>query len=883
MVKEGVNFNGLSHQEAQKRLAEYGLNEIKDTKLASPFKIFLRQIKRNFVLYLLLVSMILSFVIGKSITGYTILGVMIIVVGVGFMQEYKAEKAVSALKSMITPFSVVIRDGKEVDIPSSQIVLGDVLVLRTGEKVPADAVVLEEKELKLNESALTGESEEVEKKVCKSTLDCGRDNTIFMGTFVVNGRCLARVVHTGMNTEFGKIASLVSSAEKELPLQKKVEQIAKYMTVVGLFLAIITGVVMILKDSMPGPERYIDALLVVIAISIASFPEGFPVTLITALSSGAFRMAKKNAIVNRMSIIETLGETTVICSDKTGTLTKGEMTVKKVYVDDKIIDVSGAGYEGVGEFNYKGKIDPGKEATLNLMIKAGVLCNDSKIERTGEDDEYKAVGSPTECALLVLGAKAGIFEDDLKYERVEELPFSSERKIMSVLCNLDKRKYVFVKGAPEMLIKKCKFVQRNDGVFKLTEDNKKRITALNEKFNSGSLRSIAIAYKMPESFKKDHFEEDLIFLGLAGMEDPPKEDVDEAIKVCHSAGIAVKMITGDSKETAVAIGKEIGITGIAITGEELDNISENELANMIKDISIFARVNPGHKMKIVKALKANGEIVTMTGDGVNDAPALKEAHIGVAMGKSGTDVSRSVADLVLKDDHFATIVAAVKEGRTIFSNIQKFSVYQLSINVAQACIVLFAILMGLPMPLAAMQILFMNLVSDEITAITLSFNPPSLDVMRVGPRKKKDIIDKNLFAIMMLAGMSMCIVALGVFYSALNVLHVPEIEARSMAFVTMVLLGLANVFNFRSFRYPTYKLPVLANKPLAAACGISLLLTAVIFLRPLRGIFEISAVDWRYLMIIVPVSLVVIVMFDIIKTVKAMRNKEHKFLNLEII
>lgn len=883
MVKEGVVFEGLSHEEAHKRLGEYGTNEVKDTVLASPFRIFLRQIKRNFIVYLLLFAMILSFFVGKHITGYTILGVIIIVVGVGFIQEYKAEKAISALKNMIMSVSVVIRDGKEREIPSAQIVPGDIIVLRTGEKVPADAIILEEIELRVNESSLTGESEEVEKNACKNEKNYQRENTIFMGTFIVNGRCTAKVIHTGMNTEFGKIANLISTAEKELPLQKKVEKIARYMAIFGILIAVLTGVVMLLKGTVSGPEKYVAALMVVIAISIASFPEGFPVTLITALSSGAFRMAKKNAIVNRMSIIETLGETTVICSDKTGTITKGEMTVKKVFTDNKTIEVSGSGYQGKGEFSYKGKLDPAKEPTLNLLIKVGVLCNDSEIVKTGNDEEFQIIGSPTEAALLTLGAKAKIYEDDLKYEIVEELPFSSERKLMSMLCNLDKKKYVFAKGAPEIILKKCKFIQRNDGIFKLTQHDREKILLMNDNFNSGSLRSIALAYKMPESFKKDHFEQDLVFLGLAAMEDPPREEVSEAIKMCYTAGITVKMITGDAKETAIAIGREVGIKGKVLLGEELEKITDEELAKIIKDITIFARVKPEHKIKIVRALKANGEIVTMTGDGVNDAPALKEAHIGVAMGKSGTDVSRSVADLVLKDDNFATIVSAIKEGRTIFSNIQKFSVYQISINVAQITIVLLAILLGLPLPLVAMQILFMNLISDEITAITLSFNPPSLDSMRVGPRKRKDIIDKNLFAIILLAGISMCLVALGVFYYSLNILGIGEVEARSMTFLTMVLLGLTNAFNFRSFRYPTYKLPLLSNKPLALASAISFGFSLLIFLRPFRDIFELSPINLKYLIVLIPVSLTIIVLFDILKTIKAKKNKDHKYTNLEII
>src|SRR3989344_86909 len=432
MEKRGRDIGGgLSSREAEKKLIKNGLNEIQEQRKKSLIKILFNQVKNNFVIYLLLGAMILSFFVGKNVTSYTIMAVIILVVTTGFIQEYRADKAIKSLRKMISPVSLVLRDGKELEIPASNIVTGDVIVLRTGEKIPADLVVLESSDLRVNESILTGESQEVVKTPVK-TKEYQRENTLFMGTFVVNGRCTAQVIYTGMNTKFGKIANLISKEEKELPLQKKINQMSKYVTVFGIILALLAGTILFLKrDSEP----LIEILIVVIALAVAAFPEGFPVTLLTTLSSGAYRMAKNNAIVNRMSIIETLGETTVICSDKTGTITKGEMTVKSLFLDNTLISVSGTGYEGKGEF-FQGetKINTKKNLVLQKFLNACVYCNDSKIERTGEDKEYYIIGNPTEAALLILAAKDNVYKDDLHSDssRIEEIPFNSERKLMSV-------------------------------------------------------------------------------------------------------------------------------------------------------------------------------------------------------------------------------------------------------------------------------------------------------------------------------------------------------------------------------------------------------------------------------------------------------------------
>jgi P-type Ca2+ transporter type 2C len=863
---ENKDYPSLTEKEAKKRLKEYGPNEIRDVSKTTPLRILSRQVKSNFVIYLLLFAMVLSFFVGKTLTGYVILGVIIIIITTGFIQEFKAEKSVEALKNMLTSVSLVIRDGEEKEIPSNEIVPDDILILRTGEKIPADCVILDQKDLLVNESVLTGESKEVKKTPPKKLESYTDENLIFMGSYVVNGKCKAKVIHTSMNTKFGKIAGMISTAEKELPLQKKVNKIVKYMVLFGGSFALLTGLIMLLRIPGFDSDLIIEALIIVIAVAVASFPEGFPVVLITSLASGSYRMAKKNAIVNRMSIIETLGETTVICSDKTGTITKGEMTVNKIFSNNKVIDVTGAGYEDDGGFFYKRKkIDVEKEKTIHLLLKAGILCNDSKIQRKEDGDTYKISGLPTEASLLILGAKAHLFREDMNFEREDEIPFSSERKMMSVLVKEKKQEYVYVKGALEILLERCKYIQKEKGVFELTKRDKKRILDENKRFTSKALRTLALGYKKADSKDIQKFENNLIFLGFVGIEDPPREEIKEAIETCREGGINVKMITGDNKETALSIAKQIDLDeGEILLGSDLDNITDEELIKIVKDVVVFARVKPEHKLRIVKALKENDEIVTMTGDGVNDAPALKEAHIGVAMGKNGTDVSRSVADLTLKDDHFATIVDAIKEGRTIFTNIQKFSVYQISVNFSQVLLIFLAILLGMPLPLVAIQILFMNLFSDELTAITLAFNPYSGDVMSHKPRKKSNIITHPLFIMLAFSGLIMSLGSLGVFYYALNIGQ-SEIAARTMTFVTMVLFGITNAFNFRSFRKLTLTRTPFSNKSLVYVSIFAIFTTLVIIYTPLNKVLETTAIKPTFLIIPLLVSFMVVFVFDIMK------------------
>lgn len=863
-------FTGITDAEASELLKKYGPNEIKDINKVSPFTILFRQVRKNFIIYLLVFASLLSFFVGKSITAYTIGAVIFMVIFVGFIQEYRAEKAISSLKKMIMPVSIVIRGGRKKEVSSTGLVPGDIVVLGNGEKIPADCVLLEESELRVNESALTGESKEVKKIVPVSKETVSEESMLFMGTFIVNGRCMARVIHTGMSTKFGSIAGMISTAEKVLPLQNKINQISKYMATVAVVVSVLTGTLMFFRADMITPEVITGILILVIALSVSAFPEGFPVVLITTLATGAANMAKKNAIVNRMSIIETLGETTIICSDKTGTLTKGEMTVRRIFTNNDFFEVTGSGFEGKGNI-LKGstEINPSGDSNISRLLKTAVICNDSKIERTGEDMQYQVRGTPTEGSLLILAAKANLFEEDLKVSRVEEAPFSSERKMMSVLAK-DGETAVYSKGAPEILMEKCAYIFKNGKKEELTAQEKQIILDANKQMNARAFRTLAFAFKEVAEGEKNLDENELIFLGIAGIEDPPREEAKTSIELCKQAGIKVKMITGDNKQTALSIASQIGLTGEALEGKQLDSMSDEELLIALDKTSVFARVRPEHKLRIVKLLKQKGEIVTMTGDGVNDAPALKEAHIGVAMGKNGTDVSRSVADLTLKDDNFATIVVAIKEGRTIFNNIRKFVSYQLSCNIAELSILFIGVLLspflGWQVPLLlSLQILFMNLVTDNLPAITLGFNPSSKDIMEEKPRKDTRILNGSLILLVLFNGSLMAVFTLGIYFVFYNILGQGVEVSRTAALVGLILLEIASAFNFRSFRKKTLSRSPFINIYLFGASLISLFATLVILYTGASVLFETAPISfYSWIVLLVPVILILLI-YDVIK------------------
>lgn len=857
--------NGLTTVEARNRLLEYGYNELKERKKATPFDILLRQIKGNFVLYLLIFSAILSFFAGKVITTYVIAFVIGLVVIVGFILEYKAEKAIETLKKMVTDLAVVIRDGKEVEVPARELVPGDVILLKSGERVPADARIIESSELHINESVLTGEAQEVEKHAVKEiNKNLTDESMVFMGSFVVNGKCAAEVIQTGMNTKFGNIAQMINASEKEMPLQKKINHITKYMIIVSLVFSVMTGFLMAYRSGTLDSSVVIEILMVVIALSVSAVPEGLPVVLVTTLAKGALRMAKRNAIVNRMSVIGTIGETTVICSDKTGTITKGQMTVKKIFAGGEIFDVSGGGYESSGSIIKNGeKIDKNKFGITDLL-KTAVICNDAKIELNGGSKQYNVVGTPTEGALLILGAKEGIKTADFNIKRVKEIPFSSSRKMMSVLGDDG---VVYIKGAPEAILNNSTHIRMGNKIVKLDQNEKKKIEEYVRQMSDQAYRTLAFAYKKQSG--KNYKEEGLTFLGFAGIEDPPRDEVFAAIETAKSAGIQVKMITGDGANTARAIAAQIGLKGEVIEGSMLDDLSDAQMDEIVREAVVFARVRPEHKVRIVKALKRNGELVAMTGDGVNDAPALKEAHVGIAMGITGTDVSRSVADITLKNDNFATIVDAISEGRGIFRNIQTFVSYQLSVNMAQLFIIFTGVLLGpflgWQIPLfVALQILFVNLITDSLPAIALGLRPSDPEVMKEKP-VRSGILTPKLVSFVLFMGVMTGIIVLAVFYLFYDVFGLIHEEARTLAFISFVLIAIVNAFNFQALHTSLISQFGKKNLYVLGASAISLIITMAVMYTPLNQYFELvplSLMDWGYAFLAV---ILVTLIFEIIK------------------
>ena len=739
---------GLSSTEAAERLKKYGPNQLAAGEKTSPLKIFLGQFKSILIL-ILIAAAIVSFATGHQFDASIILIIVVISASLGFVQEYRAEKALEALTKMLVPTASVLRDGKEVQIASKDIVPGDILVLKEGDKIAADARLIETYNLHVNEAPLTGESVPVEKsteKVAKDAAILDKEDMVFSGTAVTCGKAKALVVMTAMNTEFGKIAKQVSAVEKkETPLEKRTKEIGKWLGLAALAVSI-TVIVLGVARGLP----LLDMFLFGIALSVAAVPEALPAIVTGSLAIGMYKMAKRNALVRKMPAVETLGSTTVICTDKTGTLTKGEMTVRKVYTAGTTIDVSGVGYSPQGAFDEKNKATTETEC-FSLLMKGAVLCNDADVVQ--EDDRWVIKGDPTEGALVVAALKAGVQTEQLRnaYLRINEFPFSSDRKRMTTIhssqLETESKKLIFIKGAPEIILRYCTRICADAKTDELTEQRLKVVLAVNEEMASAGLRILGIAYKEMSSdlinCKEETAESELVFLGLIGMMDPPRKEAMEAVKLCRQIGIKTVMITGDHKLTALAVAKELGIYhegDQVLTGEDLDRISEEEFEAKVRNVTVYARVSPLHKLKIVQAWKKKGEVVAMTGDGVNDAPALKKSDIGVAMGITGTEVTKESADLVLADDNFATIVKAVELGRETYDNIKKYLTYLLQANLVEIVVLSFAVLAGYPLPLLPVHILYINLATDGLPAIALGLSPPEPDVMKRPPRNPKETI-----------------------------------------------------------------------------------------------------------------------------------------------
>ena len=846
---------GLSDKEAEKRLHEYGYNEIKEGKKISAVKIFLQQFNSS-VVYILIAALIISIFVGERIDAIVIGIILVLNALFGFYQEYRAERSIEALKKMSSLKATVIRSGKEKEINANLLVLGDLLILSEGNKIPADSRIFEEYNLQTQEASLTGESTPVKKEVkalAEKTPLADRINMVFSGTVISSGKGKAIVTGTGMGSEIGKIAKLIQETEDEkTPLQKKLNQLGRWLGIATVLISVIVFLGGILKG-----ENLVEFFIVAVALAVAAIPEGLPAVVTIGLSIGSQRMIKRNALIRKLPSVETLGSATVICADKTGTLTKNEMTVKKIYTNNKIIDVTGSGYEKKGEFFHDNKKISGKE--IELLLKIGALNNDASL------NGGNIIGDPTEASLIVSAAKAGIKKLDLekKHKRIDEIPFSSERKIMTTIHNFNREKLAFVKGAPEIVLKNCNSIYENGKVKKLSEKKRKEILEINKSFANSALRVLGFAFKTV--MDKKRMEKNLTFVGLQGMIDPPREDVKEAIKRAKKAGIKVIMITGDYEITAKSIAEAIGIEGKCITGKDLNGIKEKELQKQVEDISIYARVDPEHKIKIVNALKKNGHIVAMTGDGVNDAPALKKADIGTAMGITGTDVAKEASDMILTDDNFTSIVNAVEEGRGIYDNIKKFVEYLLSSNLGEVLTLFIAIMLGFPLPLIAIMILWINLVTDGLPALALSVDPSDPNIMDRKPRNPKErIISNPIIVRMVIVGVVMMIGTLAIFK-----LYNPETNlmyAQTMAFSTLMFYQMFNVLNCRSEFNSLFKIGVFTNMKLWGAILISVLMQILVIHSPLSAFFKtvpLTLMDWAYVVLVGSTVLIIVEIYKV--------------------
>ena len=851
--------NGLSPSNVESKTKEFGFNELIAKKKLNPFVLFLKQFQ-SFIIYILIFAVIVSILANEFIDAIVILIILIFNAFFGFIQEYKAEKAIEALKKLTALKTKVLRDKKVIMIDTKEVVPGDLVLLEEGDKVPADSRILESVNLEMSEASLTGESSPVSKSsdvLAKEVPLAERKNMVFSTTAVTKGRAKCVVTSIGMNTEVGKIAGMVSEVGEEMtPLQKKLEHLGKWIaavTVIVCLLVFITGVQDQGLFTLLKEGRILEFILsskiwflTAVSLAVAAVPEGLPAIVTISLALGVRRMVTRKALIRRLPSVETLGETTVICSDKTGTLTKNEMTVKKVYADSKIFDVSGDGYSLEGKVSFNSKPADLKD---HLIFKIGALCNNAVLSSSSKDDEI--AGDPTEAALLVSAQKAGINHKVMlkQWKRLKEEPFDSVRKMMSVVVKDPKTKksFVFTKGAPEHLLLLCLKVLKNGKQSKLTSSLKKEIHKKNELFASQALRVLGFAFK--EYDNHEPLEKNLIFVGLQGMIDPPRDTVKDSVAKCKEAGIRVIMVTGDNRHTAEAVAKNIGIEGSSMNGIDFARLSKKQQMKAIQKISIFSRVEPEHKMHIVDLLQIRGEVVAMTGDGVNDAPALKKADIGIAMGIKGTDVSKEASDMILEDDQFTSIVNAVEEGRGIYENIKKFINYLLSSNLAEVLIIFLTILFGWPLPLTAIMLLWINLVTDGLPALSLSIDSNPKDLMKRPPKNAKEaIMNKSMMFNIFYVSILITTAVLGLFYWGMKTyagfpeqFYIDKIE--TIVFTSIIIMELVRIQAVRS----EYKLGMFSNKYLVFALSLSIILQLVVLYTPIGfyfGTVPLNVQDW---------------------------------------
>lgn len=821
MIQEKEFTRGLSTREAEKGVKTYGLNELKHNKKKSPVLIFLAQFN-DFLVWVLIGATIISGFIGDKADAITILIIVIVNAILGFVQEFRTEKSLEALQELAAPTCKVIRDGNIKVVSSKELTIGDLVVLEAGDRIPADGTFIDAANMVVDESLLTGESVGISKDTTKGK------NSGFMGTIVLKGRGLIIIDAIGMKTEMGKIANLLDNIEEDKsPLRERLDSLGKILVVMCIVVCLIVTILGIIRGN-----DITEMFLLGVSLAVAAIPEGLAAIVTVALALGVGRMLKRNALVRKLPAVETLGCTSVICSDKTGTLTQNKMTVKEILVNGRI-------YE----------LDKEKIYDCEKLKEAFIYCNDANYNYEIKDIEKAVMGDPTETALV-----KAFYKDSKelqkfveKSKRVYEISFDSTRKMMTVIMNENGKETCYMKGAPERVLEKCNSVLENGKVKPLTYQKKKQIYSYIEAMSNRALRCIAAAYKEENLVKNESVECDLIFLGVAGSMDPPRIEVKDAVLKCKMAGIKPIMITGDHKNTALAIAKSINICNSddqAVTGDELEKMSDSELVKKVNKIRVFARVSPNHKLRIVRAFKKNNNIVAMTGDGVNDAPAIKEADIGVAMGISGTDVTKEAAAMVLMDDNFATIVSAVEEGRVIYDNIRKFIRYLLSCNLGEVLTMFLASLFYLPNPLTPIQILFVNLATDGLPAIALGVDPPDKDIMRQSPREKNEgIFARGLWEKIIVRGSLIGVCTLLSFMSG-RYYGMDLATCRTITMCTLVMSQLLHVFECRSERHSIFEINIFSNIYLLGAVLVSMtMICCILYIPFLSGIFNTVALN----------------------------------------
>jgi Ca2+-transporting ATPase len=908
-VIEALNTHpnrGLSAAEAQARLAQYGPNQLQERPRPTFWHMLLGQFN-NFLVLILISASVVSFLLDEYVDAGAIMAIVILNAILGVVQESKAEEALAALKKLAAPEAHVIRDGHLITVPAQELVLGDVVTLEAGNYVPADMRLVESANLKIDEASLTGESVPVQKRanaVLSRDIPLGDRRTMaHMSTLVTYGRGQGVVVATGMDTEIGLIAEMIQTYEEEpTPLQVKLDQLGKWLGAACLAICAVILVIGLLRDTRTGViftdglstymqayrHKIVELFMTAVSLAIAAVPEGLAAVVTIVLALGMQRMISRHALIRKLPAVETLGSASAICSDKTGTLTQNEMMVVQMYVDQTLLSISGEGYRPVGEVQEDGRRAELRDyPSARPLLQAALLCNDAQLEREPTDDEpsngnWRMVGDPTEGALVVAAAKADLWKDTVEqvYPRLAEVPFDSERKRMSTIHPVPEDAgegalqpwvgglgpYIaYVKGAPDIILGLCNRVLEDSHEWPLDEGRRQRILEINAALASNALRVLGVAYRslseIPENPTPEAVERDLVFMGLAGMIDPARPEVKEAIAVARKAGIKTAMVTGDYKNTAVAIARELDLItheGQALTGAELDEMDEAALAEIAEEVDVYARVSPQHKVKIVEALKRLGHVVAMTGDGVNDAPALKRANIGVAMGITGTDVSKETADMVLTDDNYASIVSAVEEGRIIYSNIRKFVYYLLSCNMGEIMIIFLAMLAGLPLPLTAIQLLVLNLITDGAPALALGLEKGEPDIMGRPPRPVEEpVINRQMVWGIVVQTIAITAATMIAFVIGLHRFPDNLAATQTMAFATLSISELFRAYTSRSERHSLFSIGVLSNKYMQWAVLASLvILLSIIYVPFLDPIFDTISLGLNEWLVILPLMLI---------------------------